>query len=378
MRKILTWLPMAVLLILMCSTSTHADKWSDYPDFGSGAVDGATDTFLIFDNDAAGAQMYQYFFNDLVTDLSAPIAADIGAGELADNIVGVADMTHEDHGDVTWASGAAVVEDDSHAHIYSNIDAFTEANLYTRLSDVTEFIETNDAGVLATLNTGQGAYELYAMDQDVESDDDVTFGSVTTAAASASKISFKDSDCPGTDKDVGNIQVDYIDSDNGDGAENADMIFRITQGGVEDTVVLTFDESDDRWETDKAIASTGLLSGGVVTNSKSGAYTLGADNAVEAYGGVLYATANMEFTLPEIAAGMSFTIIDYGASIIVLDPDAVEGTEDRIILDGTLLAQGGNVTSTETTGDMIVCTYNAAHIWYCASGSPDGDHWTGP
>jgi hypothetical protein len=73
----------------------------------------------------------------------------------------------------TWASPS--VDDDSHNHIYSNIDAFTEANLYTRLSDVTEFLETNDAGVLTTLNTGQGANELYDMDQNVQTTDSPQF-----------------------------------------------------------------------------------------------------------------------------------------------------------------------------------------------------------
>ena len=151
--------------------------------------------------------------------------------------------------------------------------------------------------------------------------------------------------------------------------------------GTETYLLVAAGAADPVWTAPtaltSAVATTGLLSGGVVTNSKSGAYTIGTDNAAEAYGGVLYATGAMEFTMPAVAAGMSFTVIDYGGAAIVLDPDA-SGTEDYIILDGTLLAQGANVTSTSTTGDMIVCTYNAADIWYCASGSPDGDHWTGP
>lgn len=43
-------------------------------------------------------------------------------------------------------------------------------------------IETNDAATLTTLDTGQGAYELYAMNQDVETTDDVTFNNVTLEA----------------------------------------------------------------------------------------------------------------------------------------------------------------------------------------------------
>jgi hypothetical protein len=42
----------------------------------------------------------------------------------------------------TWAS--VTIVDDSHAHVYTNIDPFTEANLYTRLSDVSQFYESGD------------------------------------------------------------------------------------------------------------------------------------------------------------------------------------------------------------------------------------------
>lgn len=41
----------------------------------------------------------------------------------------------------TDGSTVLTVVDDSHAHIFSDIDAFTEANLYTILSDVTLFLE---------------------------------------------------------------------------------------------------------------------------------------------------------------------------------------------------------------------------------------------
>ena len=50
-----------------------------------------------------------------------------------------------------------------------------EAGLYAALSDVTEFIETNDAATLTTLDTGQGANELYEMDQNVSVASSVAF-----------------------------------------------------------------------------------------------------------------------------------------------------------------------------------------------------------
>jgi len=100
-------------------------------------------------------------------------------------------------------------------------------------------------------------------------------------------------------------------------------------------------------------------------------------SAAQGKGFVIYATGAGTIVAPPVVVGLNFTIIDYGGAAVVLDPDAT-GTEDYIILDGTLLAQGAAVTSTSTTGDIISCVYQAADIMYCASGSPDGDHWTGP
>jgi hypothetical protein len=46
--------------------------------------------------------------------------------------------------DLSYDGSNWSVVDDSHSHIYSNIDAFTEANLYTLLSDVSQFYESGD------------------------------------------------------------------------------------------------------------------------------------------------------------------------------------------------------------------------------------------
>jgi hypothetical protein len=41
-------------------------------------------------------------------------------------------------------------------------------------------VRTTDAVTFASVNTGQGAYELYAMNQDVETTDAVTFAGLTS------------------------------------------------------------------------------------------------------------------------------------------------------------------------------------------------------
>ena len=63
-------------------------------------------------------------------------------------------------GDVSGTYDATVVADDSHNHSYTTITPMTEANLYSILTDVTEFIETGDAITVASINTGNGAKEL--------------------------------------------------------------------------------------------------------------------------------------------------------------------------------------------------------------------------
>ena len=275
-------------------------------------------------------------------------------------------------------------------------------------------------------------------------------------ASTSAKIGFLDSDCPGTDKDVGNIEIGYVDG--GDGAENADVSIKITQGGAEDTLVLHFDESDDQWEFKKVTAfeegikitstkhiivganqwdngsdkidgamiedngidsdqyaaasidnehladdavgtaeintdavtmdavdadgvftsltgpwaTTGLLSGGVVTKVASEAYTIGTTNAAEAYGGVIYVTGAAVITYPAVVAGMHFTIITVGDVAVSGKPNA----NDLQYLDGAVCDDADKVTNTSGAGDLIVVTYYDGTGWWTISGSNDGDPWT--
>jgi hypothetical protein len=224
------------------------------------------------------------------------------------------------------------------------------------------------------------------------------------------------------------------------------MWFTIMQGGTR-TTVLTFDESDDRWEiptgkglafgtnqwdngSDKidgamieddgidsaqyaaasidnehladdavgvdelatdsvtmdavdadgaftsltgAWATTGLLSGGVITNSKSANYIIGTDNAAECYGGIIYVTSTCDITACDnLAAGMNFTVITIGATQVDVDVQA----DDLMNLDGTPLNDGDKAVNTSTAGDIISCYYYDATGWYCISGGTDGDRWT--
>ncbi len=107
--------------------------------------------------------------------------------------------------------------------------------------------------------------------------------------------------------------------------------------------------------------------------SKSGAYTIGTDDAAECYGGVVYVTSAAVITACDgLTDGMGFSVITIGAIAVSLDVQS----DDLQILDGVTLDDGDKATNTSTTGDSIVCTYYDATGWYCMSGSPDGDNWT--
>lgn len=143
---------------------------------------------------------------------------------------------------------------------------------------------------------------------------------------------------------------------------------------VIDESKIADDGIDSEHYNDGSIDSAHLASTAVytATASKAAAYTAGTDDAKEVYGGVIYVTGAATITLPAIAAGMSVSVVTIGAVAVSVDTNA----SDRMYLDGTALGDGDKATNTSTTGDMLVCTYESAAGWYCASGSPDGDHWT--
>lgn len=103
-------------------------------------------------------------------------------------IVSVSDLT-------SWIAGTAnevEVTDDGDGTLTLSLPntltitgAFTSATVNTgqganELYDMDQNVQTTDAVVFTTINTGQGANELYDMDQNVQSTDAVTFTTVNT------------------------------------------------------------------------------------------------------------------------------------------------------------------------------------------------------
>jgi hypothetical protein len=79
----------------------------------------------------------------------------------------------------------------------------------------------------------------------IDIDTPVAATSFIADASASPGITLLDSDAPGADKDVGGFLAGYIDG--ADGAENSDVWIEIMQAGLR-TPVLTYDESQDRWE----------------------------------------------------------------------------------------------------------------------------------
>lgn len=108
----------------------------------------------------------------------------------------------------------------------------------------------------------------------------------------------------------------------------------------------------------------------LVVKVASSNYTVGTDNVLELYGGVIYASAAITLTLPAAAAGQSFTVQTIGNVAVSVDPNA----SDLIYLDGTALSDGDKITNLSTAGDIAVFTYYDATGWYASTnGWTDGN-----
>ncbi len=105
--------------------------------------------------------------NYLKTSENSDSDDDVSAADLGNASANIASDGTIEWEDATDLDASGDVIDDSHNHIYSNIDAFTEAQLYTILSDVTQFYESGDkVGDADTLDTHDTAYFAVALGAD--------------------------------------------------------------------------------------------------------------------------------------------------------------------------------------------------------------------
>jgi hypothetical protein len=127
------------------------------------------------------SDIYIASLNDGYLDIEADTALRIGIGvEIDDNINEVQHITPQTAG--TYNLGSPTKEW-SQFYIANAIyfGASQGANLYESGDD----LKTDDTFVCAKINTGHGDNEVYAMNQDVETTDNVTFNSVQGAHKSS-------------------------------------------------------------------------------------------------------------------------------------------------------------------------------------------------
>ena len=192
----------------------------------------------------------------------------------------------------------------------------------------------------------------------------MAFIGIDMAPSTDPVFEFKDADSPGADKSSAWIKVVYVDG--GDGAENADIFFQVIQGGAENTEVLRFDESDDRWESTKAHFTTSTLSGKLATVVEATATTWNVTTA-QAQAGTFFINTNAgtkTFVLPAAEAGMT-VCVKHGqgvAQILRIDTD---GTDYIVMADGTRTSGAGDYYGATSSNSNQVCvvTFDTTD-WY--------------
>jgi hypothetical protein len=156
-----------------------------------------------------------------------------------DDMAGTADISHgadpADAGDIRLSNGEIIAwEDETEATITHVNDTGWAFNLGIDVQGSGGITLENDETIT---NSVDGTVDISGA---------VTATSFTADASADPTVLFQDSDSLGSDKDAAWIKASMETLT--DGAEDADLIFQVIQGGVENTEVLRFDESDDRWE----------------------------------------------------------------------------------------------------------------------------------
>lgn len=221
-------------------------------------------------------------------------------------------------------------------------------------------------------------------------------GGLNLGAAATVMAKFMDSSCPGSDKDVGNIEFAYVDGD--DGAENADFFIRGTDGGTENTILLQYDQSTASWITTKKFnlgggsleipnaADPDLTVIGQVSMDTDGANLTG-DASIRAFDGTnqwLVARKLKTFTATivkpqdmadavrdacpifENRTGMTFTITEIscasGTDNTTLNIEEVDADgQNNATVDAVEIATDGTGLFTQTETTITGATIEAGH-----------------
>lgn len=164
---------------------------------------------------------------------------------------------------------------------------------------------------------------------------------ITTGSSGSGALRIGDQGITMYDDDDGGI----IFLGNGTTGTNEDFKMKLSTVGN----VIEFSSSTDATDLD---FSEFIIGAGYAKNTLNAPYTIGTDNPLELYGGVLAFTNAVAATVPAAASPYyrSFTIDVEGAHAVSAAIDA----GDYITLGGTTLAMGNGIITDGTTGSMMV------------------------
>lgn len=202
-----------------------------------------------------------------------------------------------------------------------------------------------------TLDTGQGANELYDMDQNVLETNNVTFNGIYITgdlSATGSVDIDTDLNVDGSADIDGNLSVDSLN------------VRTIAGAGSGVASIGNLDVQTN-------LTVSGDLLGGPQVLSKSGNYTLVGS---EVYNTILYVDGAATITLPAIstitnAEKVCVVVHTIGDVAVSVDPNGA----DYLILDGVVLDDGDKATNKSDSADCIIITYFSADGFYASSGS---------
>jgi len=274
----------------------------------------------------------------------------IVAADIKDNVITSAKLLDNTIATGKIADGTIVNADISAS---AAIDA-TKVDLSAYATLVSPSFTTPTLGVATatTLSTGQGQYELYAMDQDVKTTDNVVFNTVT--AEIISPCTATDNDCFLEAVNTGALTDSYKKAGRV-WFDNTAQMMRVRNNDNSATL--------DVWTSGAAsslnFATTGSLTGGIMILDN-----VVSPTAAQCYGSWNTITTAGTVTLPAAATGMSTCIATEGALEITLELDG----SDTFILAGVTMDAGEAIinTTAEAAGDYICVIATSAVKWRVA------------
>ena len=193
---------------------------------------------------------------------------------------------------------------------------------------------------------------------------EATATSLTLDASALPGWVFRDSENLGTDKEIAKIYANALTLT--DGAEDGGLYLQVMASGSESTGVAINGLTTEIDLSAFQLVTTGDIMGGVNVSTKAGAYTVGTDDAHEAYGTLFINSDVADLILPASpAVGMSGCLMQAAGvtGIMKLQP---EGTEN-LVYNGVEMTAGTDLASAGAATDRICWVAITTDHWLITS-----------